>query len=585
MSFKRTRLKSTLPQTAKLPKSRRDGKSDSTTEEDADLSGSRSDRSDNRSRNNRRSKAPTVSRRNSGDQNRQRANGIHGAHQLPDQQAQSRTGRRTQVSRRRLQRRASPLDILQQPIEAGVRKVFDLRNLLIVFVLTTGVLMIPVPGSFDPMVHRALALFVFTGSILALQPAPLPISALMVPIAQVALGIDVVDMAFKPFGTPVVFLILGSLFLAEALRKHGLTRRLALYVIYYTNGRMPALLFGIMGVTSLLSMWVLNTATAAVLIPVAIMIAQRIPRPEDAKIVLKVLVLGITYSASFGAIATIMASGENAIASGLLSTPDSPFGFLTWMRYGLPIVLILLPLSWFILMRVFRLPDVEIDTEPIEKEIDRLGNFSTAERKILLAMLVAVALWITGSSLEAALGLPKTLLSSAIVAIGTVAVLSIEEVIDWNDLKGVNWGVFFVIGAGLTLGDALDKTGAGAWFAELLAPFLQSLPYVAILAVLIGIAFTLTQFMNNITLGAILAPILIELGRASGMDPARLVIPTIFTLALAYTLPAASARMTLVSVTGAVEQKDMIRAGLSVGIPSAFVIWGVFYLLGQVGWI
>jgi len=573
MSFKRTRFKSTLPQTATLPKVRKgnsngdEGELKESTREGGKALGSWS----------------ANWRRNHDSLDEQRSRGSNNA-QASASPVQSRTGNRTRVNRRRLQRRTKTIDILQ-PIEAGVQKVFDLRDLLIVFVLTTGVLVIPVPASFDPMVHRALALFVFTGSILALQPAPLPISALMVPIAQVALGIDMVDMAFKPFGTPIVFLILGSLFLAEALRKHGLTRRLALYVIYYTNGNLPYLLFGIMAVTSMLSMWVLNTATAAVLIPVAITIAQRIPRPEDAKIVLKTLALGITYSASFGSIATIMASGENAIASGLLSTPEEPFGFLAWMIYGLPIVLILLPLSWFMLMQVFRLPDVEIDTEPVAKEMKRLGGLSSPEQKILVVMFFAVALWITGSSIETALGLPKTILSSAIVAIGAVAVLSIAEVIDWNDLKGVNWGVFFVIGAGLTLGDALNKTGAGVWFAELLAPFLQGLPYAAILAVLIILAFTLTQFMNNITLGAILAPILIELGRASGMDPARLLIPTVFTLALAYTLPAASARMTLVSVTGAVEQKDMIRAGIAVGIPSSFVIWGVFYLLGHLGLI
>lgn len=577
MSFKRIRLKSTLPQVAKLPEQRRDGKPSQNDSEDVMRPVTY------------QNKVPQVRRRTQEEkrlaQEADRQKGIHGVHQISPASPQSRTAGRTRASRRRLQRRANPLDILQEPLEAGVRKVFDLRNLLIVFVLTMGVLVIPVPASFDPQIHRALALFVFTGSILALQPAPLPIAALMVPVAQVVLGIDVVDGAFEPFGTPVVFLILGSLFLAEALRKHGLTRRLALYVIYYTEGRLPALLFGIMGVTSLLSMWVLNTATAAVLIPVAIMIAQRIPRQEDASVVLKALVLGITYSASFGAIATIMASGENAIASGLLSTPENPFGFLAWMKFGLPIVIILLPISWFMLTRVFRLPDVKIDTQPVADEIQRLGTFSVSERKIISAMLVAVVLWITGSSIESALGLPQTALSSAIVAIGTVGILSIEEIIDWNDLKGVNWGVFFVIGAGLTLGDALGKTGADTWFANLLAPFLQGLPYGAILAVLVAMAFTLTQFMNNITLGAILAPILIELGTASNLDPSVLLIPTIFTLALAYTLPAASARMTLVSVTGTVNSNDMIRAGLAVGIPSAVVIWGIFYTINQLGWI
>lgn len=577
MSFKRTRLKSTLPQVAKLPELRKG----ETPNHENGRSEPRPITYSN--------KIPQVRRRTEEEkrqaQEAARQKGIHGIHRATPAYTHRRTAPRTQARRRRLQRRTNPLDILQEPIEASVRKVFDLSRLLTVFVLTMSVLVIPVPATFDPQIHRALALFVFTGSILALQPAPLPISALMVPVAQVALGIDVVDSAFKPFGTPVVFLILGSLFLAEALRKHGLTRRLALYVIYYTDGRPPALLFGIMGVTSLLSMWVLNTATAAVLIPVAIMIAQRIPRQEDASIVLKALVLGITYSASFGAIATIMASGENAIASGLLSTPANSFGFLTWMQFGLPIVLILLPLSWFMLLFVFRLPAVQIDTQPVAAEIQRLGAFSASERKIIGAMLVAVVLWVTGSSIESILGLPDTILSSAIVAIGAVGVLSIQEIINWNDLKGVNWGVFFVIGAGLTLGDALSKTGADSWFANLLAPFLQGMPYGLIIAVFIAMAFTLTQFMNNITLGAILAPILIELGTASNLDPTVLLLPTIFTLALAYTLPAASARMTLVSVTGTVNSNDMIRAGLAVGIPSAIVIWGVFYGISQLGWI
>src|SRR5690606_11011647 len=128
-----------------------------------------------------------------------------------------------------------------------------------------------------------------------------------------------------------------------------------------------------------------------------------------------------------------------------------------------------------------------------------------------------------------------------------------------------NWGVFFVIGAGLALGHALETTGAGAWFADQLAPTLRGLPYWAILACLIAVGFGLTQLMNNVTLGAILAPILINLGDASGIDPARLVIPTIFAVALSFVFPVASSRMTLVAVTGVVSRQEMIRVGLVVG--------------------
>ncbi|MEZ4560954.1 MAG: anion permease, partial [Caldilineaceae bacterium] len=164
------------------------------------------------------------------------------------------TAGRTTTSKRRIQRRQIALDVLQQPLQAGVRKVFDLRLFLIVLGLTGLVLLLPTPPGLTLEGKRALALFVFTGAILALEPAPLPIAALMVPIAQIALGIDTATGAFAPFGQPVVFLILGSLFLAEALRKHGLTRRLALYAIVMSGGELKRLLFGIMLVTGVLSM-------------------------------------------------------------------------------------------------------------------------------------------------------------------------------------------------------------------------------------------------------------------------------------------------------------------------------------------
>jgi len=501
-----------------------------------------------------------------------------------DQTIRDRASTRTVASKRRIQRRVTTLEVLQQPLQASVRKVFDLRKLLIVLGLTGLVLVLPTPEGLSETGHRALALFIFTGSILALEPAPLPIAALLVPVMQIALGIDTVNNAFAPFGTPVVFLILGSLFLAEALRKHGLTRRLALYAILLSKGRFEYLLLGLMLITGGLSMFVLNTATAAVLIPVAITIAQQLPRPEDGRKALIVLMLAIGYSSSVGAIATMMGSGENAIASGLLAQ-DSAFGFVDWMKYGLPVVLLLLPMIWLLLPRIFKLPRLTIDTQPAAQEIERLGRLSNPEREIIVVLLLSVSLWVTGASLETFFQLPPTILSSAVVAIGAVALLSLEEIINWNDLRGVNWGIFFVIGAGLTLGDALTKTGASLWFANLLAPTLEQLPYMFSLAVLILLAFALTQFMNNVPLGAILTPVLITLAQATGIDPVRLVIPTIFAVALSFTLPSGSARMTLIAVTGAVEGKDMIRSGLIIGLACVGVLLIFFTIVSTLGWI
>lgn len=496
----------------------------------------------------------------------------------------ARAATRTVTTKRRLQRRVTPLEVLQQPIQAGVRKVFDLRQLIIVFVLTGAVLALPRPAGLSPEGHRALALFMFTGSILALQPAPLPIAALLVPVMRIALGINTVNEAFAPFGSPVEFLILGSLFLAEALRKHGLTRRLAMHAIVLSGGQFGLLLLGLMAITGGLSMFVLNTATAAVLIPVAINIAQQVPQPEEGRRALKVLLLAIAYSASIGAMATIMGSGENAIASGLLSQVRS-MGFLDWMKYGLPVVLILLPLIWILLPRLFRLPALRIDVSPAEQELVRLGGLSNSERELVGVLLFSVVLWIGGSSFEKLFDLPPTLLSSAVVAVGAVALLSIEEIVTWDDLKGVNWGVFFVIGAGLSLGDALNRTGASQWFADILGPLVGGLPYPAALAVVMLIAFAITQFINNVPLGAIFAPVLITLAQATGMDPIRLVLPAIFTLALSFTLPSGSARITLIAVTGALESKEMIRAGLVVGIACLLMLYLFFLGLSMIGWI
>jgi solute carrier family 13 (sodium-dependent dicarboxylate transporter), member 2/3/5 len=488
------------------------------------------------------------------------------------------------TGKRRIQRSTTPLEILQQPIQAGVRKVFDLRRFLLVIGLTALVLLFPTPPDLSAAGHRALALFVFTGAILALEPAPLPIAALLVPICQIALSIDDAQGAFLPFGQPTVFMVLGSLFLAEALRKHGLTRRLALYAIANSGGHFPRLLLGLMVITAALSMWVLNTAIAAVLIPVAITIAQRIQPAETARRALSLLVLSIAYASSIGGIATIMGSNENAIAAGLLDRIGD-FGFLDWMKYGLPVVLLLLPLSWALLLRVIPIKNARLDLEPVRRELERAGGLSNKEREVLGILLISVFLWVSGRALEGWLNLPESLLNHAVVALAAVALLSIEELIDWNDLKGVNWGVFFVIGAGLTLGDALDKTGAGLWFANLLAPALTGLPYLVVLTALVTVGFALTQVMNNVTLGAILAPILVELGGASGFAPARLVIPMVVAVALSYMLPVASARMTLVAVTGVVERREMTTAGLIIGLPSAVVVIVFFYGLSLLGLI
>jgi sodium-dependent dicarboxylate transporter 2/3/5 len=360
---------------------------------------------------------------------------------------------------------------------------------------------------------------------------------------------------------------------------------LALYAIVWSRGHFHRLIFLLIALTAFLSMWVLNTATAAMLIPVAISIAQQFQNEEkDARKFLTVLVLAIGYGASIGGIGTPMGSGENAIASGQLNQAID-FDFFQWVAYGLPMVAALVPITWFLLLVAFRVPNVRLEVTPALRELVKSRGLTSQQKEIIGVLGLSIVLWVGGAMIERSLQLPATLLSSAVVAILAVALLSVEELIDWNDLKGVNWGIIFVIGAGLALGDALDKSGASAWIVSLVEPALEGLPYIAILALLVASTFTLTQFMNSVTYGAILSPILVTLGVSSGIAPPRLILPFVFTLALCYMLPNSSARMTLVAVSGAVDSPSMLRSGLLVGIPSAVFVFLFFAVLSVLGLI
>lgn len=445
--------------------------------------------------------------------------------------------------------------------------------------LTIGVLLLPRPEGLSVEAHRALALFVFTGSMLALEPVSLPIAALMVPVAQVALGIANTTQAFETFSRPVVFLILASLFLAEALRKHGLTRRLALSTIVRSGGLISNLVLGLMTIAALFSMWVENTATAAVLIPVALTIAKQLPDPKQARQLLVLLVLGIAYAASLGGMTTIMGSASNAVASGFLSQIRT-WTFVNWMVYGLPAFLLIFPLTWWLLLRLVKAPVRSLDVGPVNEKLKELGPMSRSEREILGTLFVAVILWVGGSFIEPWLGLPETLLSSAMVAVLVVSYLAVRGIINWEDVKGVSWGIFLIIGAGLSLGEALSRTGATDWFADLIVPLVKGPPLLVSMMLLVFLSALLTNLMNNTTIAAVFVPILITLAQSDpAFNPVQLVLPVTLATTFGYSLPSASGRMSLIAASGIVNRSEMLRYGLIMTAVSAFVLGLFFYIL------
>lgn len=482
--------------------------------------------------------------------------------------------------------RFEPLRVLQPTVVAGTRRAWRFVGRFgLVLVLTLATLLLPTPAGLSAEGHRGLAVFVFTGSILALEPVSLPIAALMVPVAQVALGVADTTTAFATFSRPVVFLILASLFLAEALRKHGLTRRLALQTMVASGGRVPTLLLGVMGIAAFFSMWVGNTATAAVLIPVALTVAKQVPEPRTAKRLLVLLVLGIAYAASVGGMATLMGAASNAVAAGFLQQ-IRPWSFLDWMVYGVPAFLLIFPLTWFLLLRLVRVDVDRLDVGQVRSQLQQLGGMSQAERELLGTMAVAVIFWVGGSFLESLFGLPDTLLSSAMVAVLAVSYLAIRGVLDWEDVKGVSWGIFLIIGAGLSLGEMLSRTGATEWFAGLITPIVSGPPLIVTLMLLVYLSALLTNVMNNTTIAAVFVPVLISLGAVDpAFNPVQLILPVTLATTFGYSLPSASSRMALIAATGIVGRGEMMRYGLVMTGASAGVLGLLFYGMALFGLI
>ena len=458
---------------------------------------------------------------------------------------------------------------------------FGLSNrFLAVVALTVLVLLLPTPAGLSVQGKRALAAFVFTGTIFALQPIPLPFAGLMVPVMLVALGIADSAQAFETLSRPIIILILGSLFLAEALRKHGITRRLALVSLVASKGRVDRLLLGLMALAALLSMWMENTATAAVLIPVALTISSQVPDQEQSKELLVLLVLGIAYAASVGGMATITGSASNAVASEFLAE-IRVWRFIDWMKYGLLALIFVFPTTWWTLVKTFNVSLKELDIEATRRELENLGGMRGVEREVLVVLGITIFMWIGGSFLEEALGLPSTFLSPAVVGMISVSYMALRGIIQWEDVKGVSWGMFFAIAAGLALGEALKRSGATAWLTDISSPLLSGTPFILALVIVVFASALLTNVVNNATVAAVFVPIMIDLAAA---DPAfnmlRLVLPLTMATTFGYALPSASGRMALISATGIVDSRDMLRYGMIMTVVSSVILIALFYLLG-----
>lgn len=455
--------------------------------------------------------------------------------------------------------------------------------MLVVLVAGILVYLLPVPPGLGADGNVGLAVLVFAGGLWILEPIPLQVTGLIIPVSLVATGILGVEAAFEPFAYPVVFLILGSLFLAESLRKHGLTRRVALDMIVRCKGRPRLLLLALMGVAGITSMWVFSTAVVAMLIPVCLSIATHVEAEKRDRFV-TVLLMALVLSSTLGALSTILGASSNAVASGILGQ-DLEWSFLDWMKYGTPLAMLFVPLSWTILVLTVY-PSIDpIDSDAMAEELQEHGRLSGPERGIVVILLLAIVSWVLGPPVASWLGVPADMADSAVISLVAATLLFTANIINWQDARQVNWGVYLIIGAGLSLGKGLHASGVSTWLAGLIADVSMGYSFFVITAITVFFSAALSNAVNNTTVVAILAPVMADTAATMGLTQPELMLPMAFGATFGFLLPASSSRMALIYASGEISPREMLRIGSIATVPLLLMTVLYFYLLFRVGLI
>jgi solute carrier family 13 (sodium-dependent dicarboxylate transporter), member 2/3/5 len=436
------------------------------------------------------------------------------------------------------------------------------------------------------------------------EALPLAATALVPIVAFPLTGSLELEAATAPYADDLIFLFLGGFVLALAMQRWGLHRRIALLTIRAVGTSSKGMIGGFMLATAFLSMWVSNTATAVMMLPIGVsvlgLISKRVEEmPDDeasltganASNIATALMLGIAYSASIGSLSTIIGTPPNAFLIGYLSQDlDITIGFGQWMLFALPISLTFLAIAWWVLTRWMYPP--EVDTIPggkelIQSELDELGPASRGEKRVLAVFVVTATAWILNSLVgEVVDNEVLARLDDAMIGIAAAIVLFLVPVdrengvfaIDWDTAKQLPWGILLLFGGGLSLAAAIGENGVDAYIGEQLSA-LSGVNILVLVAVVTFAVVALTELTSNTATAAALVPIIGGSAVALGLDPILLAAPAAIAATCAFALPVATPPNAIVFGSGHVTVSQMARTGVLLNVIGVVLITIVTVLL------
>ncbi len=418
---------------------------------------------------------------------------------------------------------------------------------------------------FEEGVRKGFAVLSVAAILWITEALPLSVTALLIPVLGVYLGVFDVKTAFSYFAHPLIFLFFGGFVLAIALSKHEVDKFVAYKIVSLSGNRFLVSVFFLMLATSLVSMWISNTSATAMMMPLALGILATLRSQADKKVYTFTL-LGVAYAASVGGIGTLVGSPPNGIAAGILN-----LSFTDWLKFGIPVFLILFPLLFLILYLVLR-PPVGLKVERTENVTFELTN---QRLLVLLIFLLTAIAWIFNKQIAHFFGVKKYF--DAVIAITAVILLVLFRVVDWKDInRGVSWGTLLLFGGGIALSGIMKKTGTAKFIADRLVDILSGVPTFVFLLIIVLFVIFMTELMSNTATTALVAPILFAAAQSLNKPPEMLVIPAAVAASCAFMLPVATPPNAIVHGTGYIKQRDMMKVGIILNIVFAFVLAAFF---------
>lgn len=454
---------------------------------------------------------------------------------------------------------------------ASRRKLTFVLIAMVTFVLISWALPIDPPeGSTETQVRTGLAILALAAILWLTEAIPLAVTALLIPVLAVLSGVfvgdpaTIVPQAFSGFAHHLIFLFLGGFGIAAALTRQGLNRWLADRILNWAGGRFHLTTIGLFVAAAFTSMWISNTATTALLFPVALgLLADLEARsgPERARSLAPFVLLGLAYSASIGGLGTIIGTFPNAIAAEKLD-----IDFFEWMKFGLPCVAILLPTLialLFLVMRPGKVPNLSTSTEPFV--------FTPQRWATLIIFALAVAGWLSSGWLRTQFDVTKGF--DSIIAILALVLLAALGLVTWKDIdRTTDWGVVILFGGGLTLSEILRLTGASKFLANQLELFTAGWPLFLVVAAVVLFVIFLTELSSNTATTVLFVPIFYQVAVEMGVPPTKLVLPLTIAASCAFMLPIATPPNAIVFGSGKIPQRAMMRVGLVLNLCFAAIL-------------